>query len=56
VGRRNDRIGATPSIPAGPAGALRVTAMSGLTTRRGTDFDSIGIGDQHAWGPAPKKP
>jgi hypothetical protein len=54
--QRNDRIGATLSFPAGRSGALRVLATSGLTTRLGTDFDSIGIGYQHSWGPTRQRP
>jgi hypothetical protein len=54
--QRNDRIGATLSFPAGRSGALRVLATSGLATRLGTDFDSIGVGYQYAWGPARRRP
>lgn len=49
--QRNDRIGVTASLPAGRSGAVRLLFMSGLATRLGTDFDSVGIGYQHTWAP-----
>lgn len=46
----NDRVGATFALPAGRAGGVRFTYMSGLSTRLGADFDSIAVSYQYTWG------
>ena len=47
--QRNDRVGATLSLPAGRSTSVKVAYISGLTTRLGGDFDSIGVTYQYIW-------
>jgi len=47
--QRNDRLAYTFVMPFYRSGGLRVTYTSGLSTRLGADFDSIGIGYQYSW-------
>ena len=47
--QRNDRLAYTFVMPFYRRGGLRVTYTSGLSTRLGADFDSIGIGYQYSW-------
>jgi hypothetical protein len=54
--QRNDRIGATLSLPAGRASAIRFVFTSGLTTKLGADFDSISVSYQYNWGPSKPAP
>ena len=51
--QRNNRVGATLSLPMTRSGALRFVVTSGLTTRQGADFDTIAVGYQHSWAPRP---
>jgi hypothetical protein len=51
--QKNSRIAATLAIPLNPASAVRVVFTSGLTTRLGADFDSIGFSYQYTW-PLPR--
>ena len=48
--QRNERVGATLSLPAARVGAIKIVLTTGLATRLGADFDSIGIGYQYSWG------
>jgi hypothetical protein len=48
--RRNTRLGSTLNIPLTPRNSLKVVYMSGLTTRLGSDFDSINLVYQFMWG------
>src|SRR5262249_48521660 len=45
----NDRLAYTLAMPLYGAGALRLTYTSGLATRLGADFDSIGVAYQYSW-------
>jgi outer membrane putative beta-barrel porin/alpha-amylase len=47
--QRNDRLAYTFVAPFFGAGSLRLTYTSGLSTRLGADFDSLGIGYQYSW-------
>jgi hypothetical protein len=47
--QRNDRLAYTLVMPFYRFGGLRLTYTSGLSTRLGADFDSIGIGYQYSW-------
>ena len=47
--QRNDRLAYTFVMPFFRSGGLRLTYTSGLSTRLGADFDSIGIGYQYSW-------
>ena len=47
--QRNDRLAYTFVMPFYRTGGLRITYTSGLSTRLGADFDSIGIGYQYSW-------
>jgi Putative MetA-pathway of phenol degradation len=47
--QRNDRIAATLSLPVARASAVKLVLTTGLTTRLGPDFDSIGAGYQYSW-------
>lgn len=49
--QRNNRIGITVSVPARGGTSLKAVWTSGLTTRLGSDFDSVGIVCQYVWGP-----
>jgi len=41
--QRNTRMGGTLSLPLGRQQSLKFTCSTGATTRRGTDFDSLGV-------------
>lgn len=47
--QRNDRLAYTFVMPFYRTGGFRITYTSGLSTRLGADFDSIGIGYQYSW-------
>jgi hypothetical protein len=47
--QRNLRLGATLSIPTGPADSLKVAYSTGATTRRGSDFDTLSLQWQRVW-------
>jgi Putative MetA-pathway of phenol degradation len=49
--QRNDRIGAALAMPFARSSAVRIVFTTGLSTRLGADFDSIGVGYQYSWGP-----
>jgi hypothetical protein len=49
--QRNNRIGLAVSLPARGAASIKFVWTSGLTTRLGSDFDSVGIVYQFVWGP-----
>ena len=54
--QKNDRMGATLAVPVARSSALKVVFTTGLATRLGADFTSIGVGYQYSWGlngPAP---
>jgi len=45
----NTRIGATLALPIMKHHSIKIFANSGIDTRYGTDFDSIGIAWQYSW-------
>jgi hypothetical protein len=47
--QRNNRLGATLSVPLGRPGALKLVYTTGLTTLTGADFDSYGVVYQITW-------
>ena len=47
--QENDRIAATLLLPMRRTQALRLTYISGLLTRLGADFETIGVGYQFSW-------
>jgi Putative MetA-pathway of phenol degradation len=47
--QRNSRLGATFSFPVARANSLKLVWTSGLTTRIGADFDSVGVVYQYTW-------
>ena len=46
----NSRIGATLALPVNRNNSIKRFTSSGVSTRTGTDFDSIGLAWQHRWG------
>ena len=53
--RQNDRIdnsrfGLTVSVPIDRYFSIKVNASSGISTRTGTDFDTLGLVGQYRWG------
>ena len=51
--QRNTRLGSTLNIPLTRQNSLKVVYTSGLTTRLGSDFDSINLVYQFTWGGKP---
>lgn len=49
--QRNNRIGVTLAVPAGGTTSVKVVWTTGLSTRLGSDFDSLGVVYQYVWGP-----
>jgi outer membrane putative beta-barrel porin/alpha-amylase len=46
----NDRLGLTLSVPIKRAHSVKIYYSSGVSTRTGTDFDTIGAAWQYRWG------
>jgi hypothetical protein len=46
----NTRLGLTASVPINTKHSLKVAASTGVSTRTGTDFDSLAAVWQYAWG------
>ena len=46
----NDRFGLTASLPINAKQSVKLAASTGVSTRTGTDFDTIGAVWQYAWG------
>jgi hypothetical protein len=46
----NDRLGLTLSVPINRAQSVKVYWSTGVSTRTGTDFDTIGAAWQYRWG------
>ena len=46
----NARLGATLSIPVNTMQSVKVYFSSGVSTRTGSDFDTLGVGWQYRWG------
>jgi hypothetical protein len=49
----NDRLGVTLSVPINRSQSLKINFSSGVSTRTGTDFDTLGIAWQYRWGAQP---
>lgn len=48
--QQNSRIGATLALPVDRNNSIKIFANSGVFTRTGTDFDTVGIAWQYRWG------
>jgi hypothetical protein len=46
----NERIGATLSVPVNRKQSVKINFSSGVSTRTGTDFDTVGVVWQYRWG------
>jgi hypothetical protein len=46
----NERIGVTLSVPVNPQQSVKINFSSGVSTRTGTDFDTVGVAWQYRWG------
>jgi hypothetical protein len=46
----NDRIGVTASLPINAKQSVKLAASTGVSTRTGTDFDTVAAVWQYAWG------
>jgi hypothetical protein len=46
----NSRLGFTVSIPLARSQSLKLYASSGISTRTGSDFDTLGMAWQYRWG------
>jgi hypothetical protein len=46
----NARFGLTVSVPVGRDQSIKVYASSGISTRTGSDFDTLGMAWQYRWG------
>jgi hypothetical protein len=46
----NDRLGLTASLPINAKQSVKLYASTGVSTRTGTDFDTLGAVWQYAWG------
>ena len=47
--QKNDRVGLALSLPSGRSTSIKIVYTSGLATRLGGDFDSIGVAYQYVW-------
>jgi len=48
----NSRFGLTLSVPVNSRHSVKFNASSGIATRTGSDFDTVGVAWQYRWGPA----
>jgi hypothetical protein len=46
----NTRLGLTASLPINPKQSVKLAASTGVSTRTGTDFDTLVAVWQYAWG------
>lgn len=46
----NSRLGVTASLPINPKQSVKIAASTGVSTRTGTDFDTLAAVWQYAWG------
>ena len=46
----NTRLGVTASLPINPKQSVKLAASTGVSTRTGTDFDTVAVVWQYAWG------
>lgn len=46
----NSRLGITASLPINPKQSVKIAASTGVSTRTGTDFDTLAAVWQYAWG------
>jgi hypothetical protein len=47
---RNSRVGLTVAVPIDRYFSIKFNASSGISTRTGTDFDTLGVVGQYRWG------
>ena len=48
--QKNSRVGATVALPVNRYHSVKLYASTGVSTRTGSDFDTIGIAWQYRWG------
>lgn len=48
--QRNWRTGITLALPIDRSHSIKLYGISGVSTRTGTDYDSLGIAWQYRWG------
>ena len=48
--QENTRVGATLAIPVNRNHSIKLNASTGVSTRTGSDFDTIGVFWQYRWG------
>jgi len=48
--KENSRVGVTYTIPVNRSNSLKLYANTGVSTRTGSDFDSVGLAWQYRWG------
>jgi hypothetical protein len=48
--QENTRLGATLALPVDRRNSIKLYASTGVQTRTGSDFDTLGIAWQHRWG------
>lgn len=48
--QQNSRLGATLALPVGKKHSFKVYGSSGVETRTGSDFDTLGLAWQYRWG------
>jgi hypothetical protein len=48
--QNNTRFGATLAFPVNLRNSIKCYASTGVSTRTGSDFDTIGIAWQYRWG------
>jgi hypothetical protein len=48
--QRNARVGATLALPVNRNNSVKLYASTGVSTRTGTDFDTVGAAWQYRWG------
>ncbi len=46
----NSRIGITASVPVNASNSVKLYASTGVSTRTGNDFDTVGVAWQYRWG------
>jgi len=48
--QENTRVGATLSLPINRHNSVKLYASSGVSTRTGSNFDTLGVSWQYRWG------
>jgi hypothetical protein len=48
--QNNSRVGLTVALPVNRHNSLKLYASTGVSTRTGSDFDTVGVAWQYRWG------